>query len=240
MRFRHIAVLPVLCACVLPVVADDDIDQIAVLSQAEFRDLASDLGATVSYKAVIPIVSLGIAGFDMGAEVTATRIAHRDTWNRASSGGGPSTVYVPKLHIHKGLPAGIDVGAFYAAIPDTNIDVWGAEIRYALVDGGVATPAVGLRGTYSKMSGVDQLALNTKSLELGISKGFTVVTPYAGVGRVWTDAEPAAGTGRAPESLADTKLYAGASFNLLLGNFALEADRTGEVTSYSVKVGFRF
>lgn len=240
MRVRALFVGILLLAAAVPAVAADNIDRINVLTQAEFRDLSSDLGAAVSYKAVVPIESLGIAGFDVGFEVSATRLAHSDTWDRASSGGAPSTVYIPKVHVHKGLPAGFDIGAFYATAPDTNINLWGAELRYALIEGGVAVPAVGLRGTYSKLSGVDQLDLNTRGIELGISKGFAFITPYAGIGRIWTDSTPVGVTNVSSESLADTKTYFGANINFGLGNVDLEADKTGDTKSYSVKLGFRF
>jgi len=226
----------------LPLAADD-IDQIDQLLQAEFRDLSRDLGASLSYKAVAPVEPLGITGFDLGLEVTTTELRNRAAWDQASSGDAPSTVYVPKLHLHKGLPLGIDVGAFYASVPSTDIKLWGAELRYALVDGGVALPAIGLRGTYSTLSGVEQLEFNTTGLELGISKGFAVLTPYAGVGRVWVESTPtgtAAGAGLQQEKFSESKVYVGANFNFLAGNLAFEADQIGDVTSYSTKFGFRF
>ena len=239
MRVRVITFL-IFSAASLPVIAADDINQINALTQAEFRDLSGDLGAAVSYKAVVPIEALGIAGFDIGFEVSATKLAHDAAWNAASSGGSPGTVYIPKVHLHKGLPAGFDVGAFYATATDTNIDSWGAELRYALIDGGVIAPAVGLRGTYSKLSGVDQLDLNTKGLELGISKGFAFITPYAGVGRVWTESTPVGVNNVSSEKFTASKTYVGANINFGFGNIALESDKTGDTKSLSVKLGFRF
>lgn len=240
MRLRYALTLPFLAALTSPALAARDLDRVNDLNQAEFRDLAGDLGATVSYKAVLPIAALGAAGFDFGAEVTATHIEHRDSWDHASSGTAPQTVYVPKVHVHKGLPGGIDIGAFYASVPDPKFNVWGAEVRYALIDAGVATPAVGLRGTYSQLSGIDQLSLNTKGIELGVSKGFPLLTPYAGVGRIWTTADPDSTTGLQREKVAASKLYVGSSFSLALGTLALEADRIGDNVSYSVKVGIHF
>lgn len=224
---------------VAPAFAAENIDQINLLTQAEFRALSQDLGATVSYKAVVPSETLGLTGFDLGAEVTATKLQNQAAWDRASSGTAPHTVYVPKLHVHKGLPAGFDIGAFYSTVPSSNIDLWGAELRYALIQGGPATPALGLRGTYSRLSGVEQLDFTTRGIELGISKGFALVTPYAGIGRVWIDSEPRVGTLQA-EKFSEDKYYAGLNFNFVLGNLALEGDRTGDATSYSVKFGFRF
>jgi hypothetical protein len=241
MPTRHLLILW-LCVVSAPTLAANDIDRINLLTQAEFRALSGDLSAAVSYKAVIPIEPLGLTGFDIGLEASATKIQNRAAFESATSASGsaPSTIYVPKLHIHKGLPAGIDLGAFYATAADTNIKVWGAEIRYALIKGGVAVPAVGLRGTYSKLSGVNQLDLNTKGLELGISKGFAFFTPYAGIGRIWTHANPLGVSNVQSEKFSENKTFVGANFNFGIGNFALEADKTGDTTSYSAKFGFRF
>lgn len=223
----------------VPVYADD-IDQINQLAQIEFRRLSEDLGAAISYKAIVPAEALGLTGFDVGFEVTATRLQNREAWDRASSGDAPSVVYLPKIHIHKGLPLGLDVGAFYAAAPDTNVKLTGVELRYALIKGSVATPALGLRGSYTKLSGINQLEANTTGLELTVSKGFTLVTPYAGVGRVWVEATPQNASGLQAEDFALTKYFVGANINLALLNLALEADRTGDATTYGAKFGWRF
>ena len=158
---RALASLAILLAAIPPAIAADNIDQINQLIQADFRKLSEDLGAALSYKAVIPAKPLGITGFDLGVEVSATKLQHRDAWDRASSGTTPDTVYIPKLHLHKGLPAGFDLGAFYTSVPDSNIKLWGAEARYAILQGGLAEPALGLRGTYSKLAGVSELDFRT-------------------------------------------------------------------------------
>ncbi len=240
MRYR-LSFAMLACACAVPALASD-IDRVNQLVQADFRDLSKDLSAAVSYKAVVPIEPLGVTGFDVGFEVTATELEHRGAWDSASSGSAPRTVYLPKLHLHKGLPAGIDIGASYGTAADSNIDVWGAEIRYALLKGGTATPAIGLRGSYAKLSGVEQLDFETRGLELGISKGFAFFTPYAGIGRIWAEASPVGTTTNnlRAEKFSDSKVYVGGNINFVAGNVAFEADRVGETLSYSVKLGFRF
>lgn len=220
--------------------AADDIDQIDQLIQAEFRLLSEDVAAAASYKAVIPAEPLGIAGFDIGFEATATRLANKEAWDRASSGSAPSTVYVPKIHVHKGLPFGLDLGAFYASVPDSNINLWGAELRYAILEGGAASPALGLRATYSELTGVDQLDFNTTGLELTISKGFAFFTPYAGIGRLWVESTPVGVSNVQAEDFGLSKYYVGGNFNFAVVNLAIEADRTGEASSYSAKLGWRF
>ena len=237
---RALVSLAVLLAAIPPAIAADNIDQINQLIQADFRKLSEDLGAALSYKAVIPAKPLGITGFDLGVEVSATKLQHRDAWDRASSGTAPDTVYIPKLHLHKGLPAGFDLGAFYTSVPDSNIKLWGAEVRYAILQGGVVGPALGLRGTYSKLSGVSQLDFHTTGLELLVSKGFAIFTPYAGVGRIWTTSEPVGVSNVKKEEFSQGKYFVGGNLNFGLANLALEADKTGDATSYNAKLGFRF
>jgi hypothetical protein len=104
----------------------------------------------------------------------------------------------------------------------------------------VALPAVALRASVSKLSGVDQLGLRTTGLDVSVSKGFALLTPYAGVGTVRVKSDPAAGTGLTAESASLTKVFAGLNLNFGLTNLALETDKTGDATSYGVKFGFRF
>ncbi|SCZ65607.1 hypothetical protein [Thiohalomonas denitrificans] len=223
-----------------------DLDQLQELGQDEFRKVSEDLGSALSYKALTPAEPMGTTGFDIGMEVTATRLESPETFELAMSGDDNfDTLPIAKLHAHKGLPFGIDVGASYATVPSTNIKLLGAEIRYALLEGGIATPAVAVRATYSTLQGVDQLDLNTRGLELTVSKGLTMATPYAGIGQVWVTSTPENVTGAESvrleeEDFSQSKAFVGMNFNLGLMNFLVEADKTGDATTYGAKLGFRF
>jgi hypothetical protein len=240
MYYRNLAAVIGMCAVILPAQAASNINNLAGMSQSDFRLLSEDLGAALSYKPLTPAVSTGITGFDVGVEVTSTKLANPAVFDRAVSGGGPSSLVVPKLHIHKGLPFGIDVGASYSAIPSSNIKLVGAEVRYAIVQGGIATPAVGLRGSYSAMTGVDQMDFHTTGVDLSISKGFAVFTPYAGVGIVQVTSTPNNVPGLTRTKFNENKVFVGANINLLFVNLAFEADKTGNATSYGAKLGWRF
>lgn len=204
--------------------------------QPAFKDFSEDLGSALSYKPVTPPAPLGITGFDLGLEVTSTKMRNLDI----ATGSSLTNLVVPKLHVYKGLPLNIDVGAFYSSVPTTNIKLYGGELRYAILEGGVALPAVGIRGALTKLSGVSQLSFSTKSLDVSISKGFAMFTPYAGVGSVWVDSTPNGIAGLTNESFRQNKFYAGGNLNFGLVNFALEYDKTGSAPSYSAKLGFRF
>lgn len=237
---RHLATAIALSAVIAPVHAADNIDNLFGMSQSDFRLLSEDLGAALSYKPLTPAESTGVLGFDLGVEVTATELAHPEVFDRAVSGDAPNTLIVPKLHLHKGLPFGIDLGVSYAQVPGSNIELLGAEVRYAILQGGVATPALGLRASYTSLRGVDQLDLNTTGIDLAISKGFAFITPYAGVGVVRVSSKPNDVPGLTKTSFSENKVFVGANFNFTLLNIAIEADRTGDATTYGAKLGWRF
>lgn len=218
-----------------------DFDQLQNLaSQSEFRALSEDLGAAMDYKGLVPAEPLGITGFDVGVEATATELKNSHIVDTATGGAISDTLLVPKVHVHKGLPFGLDVGAFYGTLDSSKGDLIGAELRYALLEGGVAEPAVAVRASYTRLDGVSQLALETKGLDLMISKGFGPMTPFGGIGRRWVDSHPDASTGWNDESFSLDKAFAGVNFNFVLLNLAFEADKTGSDVSYGAKIGLRF
>lgn len=239
---KKLLALAIALGCIAqPSYAANVVLQGAGLTQADFRAISEDLGSALSYKPVTPTAPLGVIGFDLGLEVTSTKMDQSSAvWNKVTNGTTVSNLYVPKLHVAKGLPFGIDVAAFYSAIPTTNIKLMGAELRYAFLDGGITMPAVGIRGAFTKLSGVDLLSFDTKSVDLSISKGFAFVTPYAGVGKVWTNSTPDAILGLTAESISQNKLFYGVNVNMGFTNLAIEGDKTGNAQSVSAKLGFRF
>lgn len=235
---KNLSLLCVLGCFVQPVWAANNINLAnfsGAAAQADFKAFSEDLGSALSYKPITPPTPLGITGFDLGLEVTSTKMRNL----AQATGSSMTNLVVPKLHVYKGLPLNFDIGAFYSSVPTTNIKLYGGELRYAILEGGVALPAVGIRGALTKLSGVSQLDLSTKSLDISVSKGFAIFTPYAGLGSVWVDSTPNV-AGLTKESFRQNKFFAGGNFNFGLVNFALEYDKTGSAPSYSAKLGFRF
>ena len=240
--------LPLFCAMGLlaqPALAANNLNALGSLGQPEFRALSEDLGSAFSYKPVTPAAPLGITGFDMGVEVTQTNMAKSSqVWGTATgSGTALNNLYVPKLHVAKGLPFGLDVAVVYSKVPASNISLFGGELRYAILDGGMAMPAVAIRGAFTKLAGVNQLSFDTKSLDLSISKGFLMFTPYAGVGQVWVNSSasvPGVAGVALSEKFTQSKVFVGANLNLGLTNLAAEFDKTGGARSITAKLGFRW
>jgi len=239
---RRVFAMAVATLCLSsPAQAADDLNNIGGLGQAEFRQLSEDLGAALSYKALTPSEPTGITGFDIGIEATGTRLEHSEIFATATSGSTLDVLPLVKVHAHKGLPLDFDIGAFYSTVPDSNIAAWGAELRYAIVKGGTATPAVAVRASYSTLTGVNQLSLSTTGVDLSISKGFAFLTPYAGIGTIWVTSTP---DNSIPllqkEEFTLTKYFVGLNMNFAVLNIALEADKTGDAPSYGLKLGWRF
>lgn len=220
----------------------DDLDLIAGLSQAQFEDLSTDLTAAFSYKAGSPAESLGILGFDAGIALSSTSLEHTSAWTAAmSSNDTLETLIVPKLYLQKGLPFDFDIGAYYLSVPGTNLEAWGGELKYAFISGNVALPAVAVRGAVTSLTVQNQLELETRSIDVSISKSILFVTPYAGVGRIWGDSKAIANNAIATSvDISETRTFVGVSIAPAFFNLALEGDSVGGVTSYNLKLGISF
>jgi hypothetical protein len=217
-----------------------DFNAIGALNQAEFRAFSEDVAAAVSYKGIMPTEGLGITGFDVGVAAFGTQVAHRDVLRKAAGGASiPSYLPTTALKAVKGLPLDIDIGVTVSTLPGTNIRATGGELRWAFVGGGTVLPAVGVRLAVSNLSGVDQLKLRTTSADISISKGFTFLTPYAGVGTVRSKSS-APGTTLAAENFSQSKVFGGVNMALGLMSLAIEADKTGDAAGYGVKLAMRF
>jgi len=117
-------------------------------------------------------------------------------------------------------------GVMVGAVPGTNVRSTG---RVALRD----RPPAAQRRRRSASAKLHQAhrrrsaRLHTKGVDLSISKGFLMFTPYAGIGRYGPRARPT----HPPllkESLSLNKVFVGANLNFGLMNLAIRATRTGE------------
>lgn len=218
-----------------------DIDAVDRLSPSQFNSFADDLVAALSYKSATPAEPLGVAGFDLGVGVSVIQLENADAWGVAT-GGTSEYLPIPKLSLSKGLPFDIDIGAFVAAVPGSNILAYGGQLQYALVAGNPVLPAIAVRGGYTRLSGVDQLALETRSVDLVISKGLFAFTPYAGIGRVWGDVTPNSAVAFTLQKVSPThdRVFAGLQFGLVIGGLSIEIDKTGDALGASTKLGLRF
>ena len=208
------------------------------LAQSEFRDFARDMGSVFSYKGVTPATPLGSLGLDVGLEITQTQLEHSRLFALAGS-GDRSSLIVPKLHVHKGLPANFDISAFVGGAAEIDAGVYGGALRWTYADAGLVYPAFGVRASGSSTTGMGDLKVTTAAVDLLVSKVFTALTPYLGVGTVRTKVS-AAGTRLSGERVDEARVFGGLNVNLVALNFAFEAEKMGDNVSLSAKVGWRF
>ncbi len=234
MRNQMVAVL-LLCAASPAMAKDVDIE--CAGCQAAFDTVAEDLVSAIDYKAMGPAEATGIAGFGVG--LVATYVPVDEEWETVT-GSDFSAIGLVGLQVTKGLPFDIDLGAFYTTAPGTNVDVFGGEIRYAFLPGSTAMPAVALRVSHVVASGIDDFDLDSTSVDVSVSKGFAVFTPYAGVGYVNGAADPDPAFGLDKAEVKETKLFLGFRLGLGLFEFTPQFTQVGDVTSYSARLGFSF
>ena len=152
------------------------------ITQGDFKEFVKELGTAVLFNPMSPAEPLGIFGFDVSVETVITDISEGENyWKKLVDDNDPfSYLPAPRLHVQKGLPFNIDVGAMYVTVPGSNIKLWGLEAKYAILEGTTLTPALSVRGSYSQLQGVDEIELSTQSLDVLVSKGILMLTPYAG------------------------------------------------------------
>lgn len=128
---------------------------------------------------------LGWIGFDVWADVAVTPDFEDEVATPEGTAltddppGGYLGIY--RVGARKGLPGGFDVGAAFGKAYDSDLELLSGELSWAILEGGLAVPALGIRVTGQRATG-DAYELRQLGAEVLISKGFTVLTPYAGAG----------------------------------------------------------
>jgi hypothetical protein len=231
-----------------PAFAQGDIDFDPAITQEEFRKFSRIVAQGIFASPIHPAGAAGLLRFDIGIGATVVEIDENAAyWQRAvgedfSIGG--NYVGVPRLIVTKGLGV-ISVAGSYAKVSDTGITVLGGAVDVPIINGGLIKPTLALRGTYSVLQGVENYDHKTYGAELFLSKGFGPVTPYAGYGRMRSDARgtiPATSVTPAITLLDEsdiTRITVGVRISLLLPKLVVEATQAEE-RSYSAKVSLGF
>lgn len=205
--------------------------------QNAWETVADDLVATIDYKALGPAEATGITGIGVGVVAGYVPVDDKGQW-QAVTGQDFSGLGLVGLQVTKGLPAGIDLGAFYTTVPGTNVDVYGGEVRFAFLKGSTTTPALALRGSYVTVAGIDSFDLDSKALELALSKGFGPITPYVGVGYVWGSADPDVSTNLREAKVEEPKANIGVRLSLGLFEITPQVGQVGDIVTYAMRLGF--
>jgi hypothetical protein len=134
------------------------------MNAGQYHHLTEELGLMVASKVLNPSNTLGINGFDMGAEVDTALIHGSEAyWQKATPGGNVPSVYpLPTLRVRKGLPFSFEGGMSLTFIPATQQEVLGGMGRFALHEGYALVPNVAVQVSYDDYIGNPQLNMNVE------------------------------------------------------------------------------
>lgn len=145
-----------------------------------------------------------------------------------------------RVGVRKGLPGRIDLGVAYGRAVGGDVELVSGEISWAAIEGGSVVPAVGLRLTGTQTLDSGAYALEQYGLEVLVSKGFLVATPYVGAGLVRSESTlTRPGGDEIDESSTGPVLFAGVRLKLLVPSLTFEVER-GEHVQAAVRIGFGF
>jgi len=179
---------------------------------------------------------LGVVGFDVWAEAAVAPDFEGEVEGALTEDlpAGYLTIY--RVGARKGLPWGIDVGASWGRALDSDIDLVNAEVSWAILDGGAVSPAFGIRLTGGRGSG-GSYDLKQYGAEVLLSKGFTVLTPYAGAGVSWSESTFERPSGDFTVDSSRGFAYAGVILNLWVPKISFEVEQA-ETVQGAVRIAF--
>lgn len=229
------------CSLSFNALADNNISTLDFSSKAEFKKFGETVINVFGHKQVFPAEQLGLLGFDVGVSLSAVKTNYK-LGNQASKS---DTVGVYSVHANKGLPGGFDVAFNYNILNDSDATSWSGELKYALIEGGTAKPALAVSGHYSQSSGVKALDFNSYGVDLGLSKGFANLTPYVGVGYLQSEIDPTVtniqhGVNLSKQNIGLVTYNAGLNINLMAMDVLVGYNQIGDLGTYSLKAGYRF
>lgn len=226
--------------------AENEISLTNIAGQDEFKKFSRDMGAFLSYIPSQSSESLGLTGFQMGAEVTAADLNHNKAYMQQAFGDSapPDILLLPKIHISKGLIGGMGFSAFLSGNPAGDFRLYGGAFKGTLLEGGALTPAVSLRIHGTRLSGLDDLDFQTTGGDLSISKGFATLTPFAGVSfsRIeseYTGSNVLLQNTLDPVETTEPRFFLGTNIAFGFINVTAEAD-FADVNSLSLRANFGF
>jgi hypothetical protein len=152
----------------------------AHFTESDLEGLAEAFGDTLTFPNLGTAAPTGLPGFEVLAAAGGPQVdTGSDWWHYVDASTAGGVLYGQRLILRKGLPFNLDVGVQAGQVAGESFQ--GAEVRWAVLEGGTVSPAVALRASYSRLS-TSPFACEVAEGQLLISKGFLVVSPYGGVG----------------------------------------------------------
>jgi len=182
---------------------------------------------------------LGLTGFEVFVDAAVDRGFDDEPFAATVIDGSLSGGFlaIARVGVRKGLPGGFDLGVTYGQALGGDVKLASADLQWAIIDGGVLSPALSVRVTGTETLSPHAYDLRQYGAELLFSKGFTVLTPFVGAGVVSSRGKLDGSRQSLRETETQAIAYAGVTLNLLLPKITVEVEKA-EVVQASVRVGF--
>jgi hypothetical protein len=152
----------------------------ASFTQADLQGLVEGIGDVLTFPNLATAVPTGLPGFEAILALGGPQVdTSASWWHEVDAHTLGGVLYGQRLILRKGLPLNFDVGFQTGQVAGEHF--WGGEARWALLAGGTVSPALAVRASYSELSGAP-FDCDVAEAQVFISKGFAVVSPYAGLG----------------------------------------------------------
>ncbi|MBX7096072.1 MAG: hypothetical protein K1X89_00030 [Myxococcaceae bacterium] len=153
-------------------------------ANGNFRIMARQLAAAITSVNLGPPETLGHSGFAVGVELSVVDFGAQEVkLPTESTFQGP--LLIPSLHIRKGLPFSLEIGARAGWIEKSRMGTATLELKWALNEGFTYLPDIGVRGNLTRLVNSRDFDITTGGIDIGVGKQFAIggmvtLTPYVG------------------------------------------------------------
>jgi hypothetical protein len=154
------------------------------------------------------VTSMGLHGFEMSVQNTVSFIdaaryadGSPSPWNLAfSNEEAPENLWIPAIHIKKGLPLSLEIGGRTGMIQGDTGSIFGTYVRCSPVEGYAKAPDITIQSGYTGYIGNADLAVGTMDLSMTIGKAIpfgpltgvnsSIIKPFVAGGLYWLRSDP--------------------------------------------------
>ncbi len=154
-------------------------------ANANFRVFARQLGAAITSVNLAPPETLGHSGFAFNAELSVVDFGNQTVKLPVENRDFKGPLFIPSVHIRKGLPFSFEIGARGAWIEKSRMGAGTLELKWAINEGFTYFPDIAVRGNITKLLNSRNFDVTAGGVDLGIGKQFAIagmvtLTPYIG------------------------------------------------------------
>ena len=158
----------------------------ASASNLKFEALTRSLAASVTSANLMPPETTGHAGFAVNMELGAVGFPAATQYPTESGQDPISPLLVPSLHVRKGLPFSVELGARMGWIDRSSLFATTGELKWAVNEGFTWLPDIGVRAHVTRLLGTHDFSVTATGVDLGVGKqfplgGMVTLTPYGGI-----------------------------------------------------------